>query len=191
MGYNKLFDKIIFRIRSSFKKLQSHLFWIKWSVFGAKIDPSASLGKILMVWPHQVKIKSRCILEDGIYFKYDGIWSPGPSIVLGNNIFVGKDVEFNIKERIDILDNSLIGANSKFIDHDHGIEQNELIRTQACPSAPISIGRDVWIGANVVILKGVAIGDGAVIAAGAVVNKNVPSYEIWGGVPAKKIGVRV
>jgi len=48
-------------------------------------------------------------------------------------------------------------------------------------------GNNVWIGANTVILRGVSIGDGAVIAAGAVVNHDVPSYEIWGGVPARKI----
>ena len=37
------------------------------------------------------------------------------------------------------------------------------------------------------ILKGVTIGEGAIISAGAVVNKDVPPYEIWGGVPARKI----
>lgn len=55
---------------------------------------------------------------------------------------------------------------------------------------PVVIGNDVWIGANVIILPGVKIGDGAVIAAGAVVNKDVPSYAIVGGVPAKVIKYR-
>lgn len=49
----------------------------------------------------------------------------------------------------------------------------------------INIGNDVWIGDNVIILPScTSIGNGAVIAAGAVVTKNVPHYEIWGGVPA-------
>jgi len=52
------------------------------------------------------------------------------------------------------------------------------------------IGNDVWIGANVCILGGIKIGDGAVIAAGAVVTKDVPSYAIVGGVPAKIIRYR-
>ena len=52
------------------------------------------------------------------------------------------------------------------------------------------IGSDVWIGANAVILRGVTVGNGAVIAAGAVVNKDVPSYAIVGGVPAKIIKFR-
>jgi acetyltransferase-like isoleucine patch superfamily enzyme len=48
----------------------------------------------------------------------------------------------------------------------------------------ISIGNDVWIGANVVILDGVAISTGAIIAAGAVVTKNVAPYTLAAGVPA-------
>ena len=53
--------------------------------------------------------------------------------------------------------------------------------------APIHIGRDVWIGANAVILPGITIGDGAVIAAGAVVTKDVPENTVAGGVPARVI----
>jgi acetyltransferase-like isoleucine patch superfamily enzyme len=52
------------------------------------------------------------------------------------------------------------------------------------------IGNDVWIGANVVILDGVKIFDGAIIAAGSIVNKDVPPYAIYGGVPAKLIKYR-
>ncbi len=55
---------------------------------------------------------------------------------------------------------------------------------------PVTIGNDVWIGANAIILSGVTIGDGAIIAAGAVVTKNVEAYAIVGGVPAKLIKYR-
>lgn len=54
----------------------------------------------------------------------------------------------------------------------------------------ITIGNDVWIGINVTILDGVKIGDGAIIAAGSVVNRDVPDYAIYGGVPAKLIRYR-
>lgn len=53
-----------------------------------------------------------------------------------------------------------------------------------------SIGHDVWIGNNVLIKAGVTIGNGAVIGMGSVVTKNVPSYEVWAGNPAKKIKQR-
>ncbi|MBC7632140.1 CatB-related O-acetyltransferase [Aeromicrobium sp.] len=54
-----------------------------------------------------------------------------------------------------------------------------------------TIGNDVWIGANVVVLRGVTIGDGAIVAANAVVTKDIPPYAIAGGIPAKVIRPRV
>lgn len=54
----------------------------------------------------------------------------------------------------------------------------------------VSIGHDVWIGANCYIKDGVKIGTGSIIAAGAVVVKDVPPYAIMGGVPAKVIRFR-
>lgn len=52
------------------------------------------------------------------------------------------------------------------------------------------IGTHVVIFAGAVICPGVTIGDGAVIGAGAVVTKDVPPWEVWGGVPARKIARR-
>jgi len=54
----------------------------------------------------------------------------------------------------------------------------------------VEIGNDVWIGTNVVITGGVRIGDGVVIAANSVITKNVPDYNIVGGVPARFIRKR-
>jgi Acetyltransferase (isoleucine patch superfamily) len=54
----------------------------------------------------------------------------------------------------------------------------------------ISIGNDVWIGANVSLMDGIKIGDGAIIAANALVVKDVEPYTIVGGVPAKIIKKR-
>lgn len=48
----------------------------------------------------------------------------------------------------------------------------------------VTIGNDVWIGANATIMPGVTIGDGAVIAANATVFQDIGNYEIWAGNPA-------
>ena len=52
------------------------------------------------------------------------------------------------------------------------------------------IGNDVWVGYGAGIMGGVTIGDGAIVAAGTVVTKDVPSYAIVGGIPAKVIKYR-
>lgn len=54
----------------------------------------------------------------------------------------------------------------------------------------IEIGHDVWIGANVIILDGIKIGNGVIVGAGSVVTKDIPSYAIVGGNPAKIIRYR-
>ena len=55
---------------------------------------------------------------------------------------------------------------------------------------PIHIGHHCWIGTGATVLQDVTIGDGAIVAAGAVVTKDIPPYEVWGGVPAKFIRKR-
>lgn len=57
--------------------------------------------------------------------------------------------------------------------------------------SPLSIGNDVWLGHNAIIMPGVStIGDGAVVAAGAVVNKDVPPYAVVVGNPARVVRYR-
>lgn len=69
-----------------------------------------------------------------------------------------------------------------FVDREHFVEK--------VTSESIVIGNDVFIGDSVVILSGVQIGDGAIIGAGSVVTKNVESYSIVAGNPAKLIRMR-
>ncbi len=160
------------------------------SCAGMKVGTGTILPQIYITWPHQVNLGRNCKLEHGIFFKFDGPWQKGPSIVIGNDVFIGQGCEFNIKKNIEIGNDCLIASGCKFIDHDHGIDQSDLMRLQLCPEAAIKIGNNCWLGYNVIILKGVTIGDGSIIAAGAVVSKSVPTNEIWGGVPAKSIRTR-
>jgi acetyltransferase-like isoleucine patch superfamily enzyme len=172
------------------KKLPSFFRQYYFTLQGMSIGKNTMLPRIVVTWPHQVAIGANCILEQPIYFKYDGIWKEGPAIIIEDHVFIGAGCEFNITKGVRIGSHSLIASGCKFIDHDHGMEINQLMRLQKGLEQEIQIGKNVWIGCNTVLLKGVIINDGAIVAAGAVVTRSIPSNEIWGGVPAKKIGER-
>jgi galactoside O-acetyltransferase len=90
-----------------------------------------------------------------------------------------------------IDEDCLIGPGVVFRTANHNYhDRNTLIRLQGHSSADIIVEKDVWIGANAVILPGVTIGRGSVVGAGAVVTRNVESYSVVAGVPAKKIKER-
>ena len=185
-----LLQKIAFRLRFQFA-VRPVLRKLCWQVQGARFGAGTSVPRLLMTWPHQVSVGMRCILEEDIFFKYDGYWQPGPSIVVHNRVFIGRGCEFNIRRRIEVGSDCLIASGCKFIDHDHELTVGAgPMRSLSCPEAPITLEEDAWLGVNVVVLKGVTIGQGAVVGAGAVVTKSVPPYEIWAGIPARKIGQR-
>ena len=185
----KNFQKICFRIRQSVE-LKSYFRRLWWQLQGAQFGRGTKIPLLFINWPHQVKIGEKCKLEPEICFKYDGIWKSGPSIIIGNRNFIGRRCEFNIRRGIYIGNNCLIASGCKFIDHDHQTAIGERMNAQPGIEEPITLEEEVWLGANVIVLKGVTIGRGAIVAAGAVVTKNIAANEIWGGVPARKIGQR-
>lgn len=76
-------------------------------------------------------------------------------------------------------------------DKSYGIvEDTDMSEIEGTYSKSVNIGNDVWIAAGAQVLRGVTIGDGAVLGGGGTFTKNVPPYEIWAGVPARKIGQR-
>lgn len=171
-------------------RLRGWLRGLGYQALGMQLGRGTVLPRLRVTWPHQVAIGTNCNLEHDIYFKFDGIWRPGPTIKIGNDVFIGSGCEFNARCEVAIGDNSLIASGCRFIDHDHGTALGELMRNQPGPEKPIRIGQDVWLGCNVVVLKGIEIGDGAIVAAGAVVTKSILPREIWAGIPARKIGQR-
>lgn len=72
----------------------------------------------------------------------------------------------------------------------YGIIDEDVEGVEEPYAKPVEVGNDVWIAAGVQVLRGVKVGDGAVLGGGTIVTKDVPPYEIWAGVPGKKIGQR-
>jgi len=112
-------------------------------------------------------------------------------LIIGNNCGVSTNIQFGAANgRVSIGDDVMIASNVVLRAADHGISKNNLMRNNEYNSGDIIIEDDVWIGANVVILKNVTLEKGCVIGAGSVVTKSIPAYAIAVGNPAKVIKYR-
>jgi maltose O-acetyltransferase len=107
-------------------------------------------------------------------------------ITFGNNVRISNCCSFvSGGEGINIGDGTLIGFNCEFFDSDfHDLDPTR--RIGGIPkTAKIVIGRNVFLGSNVKIMKGVVIGDNSIIANSSVVTKSIPENVVAGGTPAK------
>ncbi|WP_235868898.1 CatB-related O-acetyltransferase [Vibrio superstes] len=142
--------------------------------------------------------KSNVVIEENCAFEIGNrLWTMGAFSYSRSCLIT--HAHLRIGRYTSIADNvSFMGANhpidrytSSPITYDHKFLSlgNNNVRPTSKQSDTY-IGNDVWIGANVLLKPGVNIGDGAVVAANSVVVKDVESYSIVGGIPAKKIKMR-
>lgn len=112
---------------------------------------------------------------------------PGAIVEIGSRVGISGAAIF-CTERIKIGDNVLMGVNCNVYDTDfHAVDHVERRMGKGTCTAPVVIGDDVWLCANVTVLKGVSIGDRSVIAAGSVVTSDIPADSLAGGVPCRVI----
>lgn len=156
-----------------------------WKVRGASIGPKVGVGSGSRVdFPGGVSLGGRVTIEDDVWMK---LVDETAKLSVGEFSFFGRGTELDVAESVAIGSNVLIAPRCFITDHSHNITSGQPISQQGCVSRPVKIGNDVWIGTGATILAGVTIGDGAVIGAGAVVRSDVPSNEIWAGLPARKL----
>lgn len=131
------------------------------------------------------------------------------TITMGNNSFIcanalirGAKLEMGthcsinsyayLQGKITLGNHVRIAPKASIIAENHGYSDLRLpISKQPCTSKGITIGNNVWIGANAVIVDGVHIGNNSIIAAGSIVTKDVMPYQVVGGNPAKPIKDRI
>lgn len=110
-----------------------------------------------------------------------------PTLSIGDNSHIGYQVSISVGCNVDIGKNVLIANRVTIMNYD-GHPVNPSARHLPAPpesSKPISIGDNVWIGANSVILKGVTIGEGSVVASSSVVTSKVPANSLVIGNPGR------
>lgn len=123
-------------------------------------------GEINIEQPFHCDYGYNIEVGNNFYMNYNGVMLDGANITFGNDVF--------------------IAPNCGFYTAGHPLDVEQ--RNQGLEYAyPISVGNNVWIGGNVVVLAGVTIGNDVVIGAGSVVNKDLPSGVIAAGNPCKVI----
>lgn len=135
---------------------------------------------------NNVTIQQNCIIEcTGVLNEL------GEGLIIGNNVGISASCFLQIRGPLKIDSNVIIGPNVNIFTENHLFSSIDLfINEQGTSRIGVHIKEGVWVGSRSLILDGVVIGENSIIAAGSVVTKNVPAYEIWGGVPAKFIKSR-
>ncbi len=108
------------------------------------------------------------------------------NITVGTGTIIGYGIFIDGRDKVNIGSHTDIASEVMIYNSEHNLEDPNFEAT----NSPVSIGDYCFIGPRAIIMPGVTIGDGAVIAGGAVVTKDVKSFTIVGGVPAKYIADR-
>lgn len=161
----------------------------------------ASVGKDLSVrGTLRLRLMGTLSIGDNVklfsgYSNYVGASSPIAIKVLPDGCLkIGDDCGISnstiiCSQSINILPGTFIGGGCKIYDTDfHQLDPTARAANQGeIGVSPINIGPRAFIGAHSTILKGVSIGEGSVIGAGSLVSRDIPPFEVWGGVPVKKL----
>lgn len=129
------------------------------------------------------------IVHDNVIIEDTATLAPRQGkIEIGTGCFIGPNVLIQAfaGSNVVIGDFTMIAKDAIILSSNHDIS-TPLLGYGPEVGDSINVGNNVWVGAGVKILAGVNVGSNSVIAAGAVVTKNVDSFCIYAGVPAKKI----
>jgi acetyltransferase-like isoleucine patch superfamily enzyme len=126
-----------------------------------------------------VRIGDHCLFQDGVYMRAGN----QGYITIHDRAALNSFSKLFGHGGIEIGEEAQVGPGTIITTTDHDYYDENL----ATEFKKVTIGRRVWIGANVTILPGVTIGEYSMIGAGAVVNKDIPPHSVAVGVPARVI----
>ena len=110
----------------------------------------------------------------------------GFNIRIGSGFVGNYNLTILDEAEVCIGNNVFIGPNTGIYTVEHAFDAAQ--RSEGIMKArPVTIGNDVWICANTIILPGVTIGDGAVVGAGSVVRHDIPPHTFAAGNPCRTI----
>jgi acetyltransferase-like isoleucine patch superfamily enzyme len=131
------------------------------------------------------------LADDSIVMTGSLLMPYGGRIVIGRRVGINPYCVLYGHGGLEIGDDVLIATGCTLVPANHNFDRLDApINSQGLTCRGIRIENDVWLGARVTVLDGVTIGHGAVIGAGAVVTRDIPSFAIAVGVPARIVGHR-
>ena len=174
-------------------KFKYFLFAIKTLYFKALYQGRITIPSLRIAFEKGCKLildkKGEIIFDKNNYFtRHCNIECYGAKIKFGRNNFFNKNCSIVCRQAVNFGDNVICGPNVNIYDHNHGIglHQGPFV-IQDYTSAGITIGNNVWLGANTTVLAGVKINDNVVVGANSVVTSDLSSNCLYGGNPAKFI----
>ena len=130
------------------------------------------------------------VLTELFGFCGEDVWIVPPlKVMVGKYVSVGKGSYFNAGVtliddwKITIGERVLLGPNVTICTTGHPIHPDH--RGDGMYSFPVTIGDNVWIGANSIVMPDVSIGENSVIGAGSIVTKDIPANVVAAGVPCR------
>ena len=126
------------------------------------------------------KVKDNVFIEQPFYCDY------GYNIEIGNNFYSNHNLVILDTAKVTFGDNVFIAPNCAFFGPEHPLDVPTR-NSGAEYALPITVGDNVWIGGNTVVLGGVTIGANTVIGAGSVVTKDIPPGVLAFGNPCRVI----
>lgn len=126
-------------------------------------------------------IGHHCFVEIPFHIDY------GINTTLGENFFANNNLTILDAAPVTIGNDVLIAPNVGIYTAGHALDPQVRRKTGAEFGLPVTIGNNVWLGANVTVTPGVTIGENSVIGAGSVVTKDIPANVLAYGDPAKVI----
>lgn len=145
----------------------------------AIVDEGAQIGSGSRVW-HWVHISAGARIGTDCSFGQNVF--VGNSVVIGNNVKIQNNV--SVYDRVEIEDDVFCGPSMVFTN----VYNPRSTINRKDEYRPTLVRKGATLGANCTIVCGVVIGEYAFIAAGAVVTRDVKSYALMSGVPARQIG---
>ena len=110
-------------------------------------------------------------------------------IIIGSHARIGMGSSISAAQQVVVGEHVLLARNVYISDHAHAYENVDvpIVDQGLAGIAPVSIGRNTWLGQNTVVLPGVTIGQHCVIGANSVVNSSIPDFSVAVGTPARVV----